>query len=47
MKFELLKPNTLNIWFSLVFLICNSLIIELSIFGYGFRFDWVLKEVTV
>lgn len=46
-KFELLKRNSLNSWFGLVFLVCNSLLIEFTILGYGFRFDWVIKEVTV
>ena len=46
-KFELLKRNSLNSWFGLVFLVCNSLLIEFTILGYGFRFDWILKEATV
>ena len=44
MKFELLKPNTLNNWFGLVFLVCNSIILEFTILGYGFRFDWLIKD---
>lgn len=47
-KFELLKGRgTLNNWVTFVFLICNSLLIEFTISGYGFRFDWILKEPTV
>lgn len=47
-EFEILKGRgTLNSWFGFIFLICNSLLIEFTIYGYGFRFDWTLKEVTV
>ncbi len=36
---ELLTNKGLNDWFGLHFDICNSIMFEVSIFGYGFRFD--------
>ena len=48
MKFEILNGRgTLNNWFTFVFLVCNYLLIELTILGYGFRFELRLKEATV
>ena len=44
---EILKRTTLNDWFGLHFDICNSIMFEVSLFGYGLRFDWIMKEPRV
>ncbi len=42
---KLLKGRKgLNDWFEFVFRVCNHFDIKLSLFGYGFEFNWILKE---
>lgn len=38
--------KTLRDWFEFVFRICNHIDFTFSIFGYGIKFNWVVKNPT-